>query len=636
MSDLAQESRTPAHSTPTAAFVRDAAWQNPAEACAAEVAKAVGMDNVGAFDADGAATKLMGDSIYTNPMMLGYAWQKGWIPLAHASLMRAIELNAVAVDQNKAAFEWGRRAAHDWASVQKLLSPAQVIEFKKRETLESIVARRVEFLTAYQNEAYADAYSQFIDKVRLAEMPLGKTTLSEAVARNLFKLMAYKDEYEVARLHTDRSFLDRVVTRIVELDTAFGQIEFKRLALVARLGQQGPAIPERPKGRVAQRMFRTIYRRLCLLIGEIGSDPDDSAGKTEPGHLPLGINLEVTGKSGPIVAFLQRAHIRRQAFGKHRDHPVGKVDAVSPLARFLVDQRSVTDIEGHVCNRHDGIEPSAFGRRSPDRIIMIARIGRVDRDNRQMTQVLAVLEGPLRHRFRLCEQIDRKDVGYFVFVYCNQAEGARCKGITQHFLHTRRDPWRTPGFLREDQVPCLRAAKFGNQRILAIALVDGLQPISVAFHRNHAEHQFLAPREFLHRVRDMAVSALLDARKNAVADPKCAAAAAFDHTQFRHRDALGFPAFRDGNHLAVINIDDPQDRDLGQATHLVERAAGCRVYQPFIRHILEQSLERDLLGTVQPKGPRDFPLARGAWRHRDEIEDLLARRQTGGTRLWHE
>jgi indolepyruvate ferredoxin oxidoreductase len=198
------------HSTPTAAFVRDAGWQNPADACVAEVVKAVGADGVGTFDADAAATRLMGDSIYTNPLMLGYAWQKGWIPLGHESLMRAIELNAVAVEQNKTAFEWGRRAAHDWASVEKLLSPAQVIEFKKRETLESLVARRVEFLTAYQNEAYADSFKAFIDKVRLAEMPLGKTVLTEAVARNLFKLMAYKDEYEVARLHTDRSFLDRV------------------------------------------------------------------------------------------------------------------------------------------------------------------------------------------------------------------------------------------------------------------------------------------------------------------------------------------------------------------------------------------------------------------------------------------
>ncbi|MCY7318186.1 MAG: indolepyruvate ferredoxin oxidoreductase family protein [Ramlibacter sp.] len=200
------------HSTPTAAFVKNSNWTNPAEACAAEIARAVGAEAVSAFDADAAAIRLMGDSIYTNPMMLGYAWQKGWIPLSRESMVRAIELNAVAIDNNKAAFEWGRRAAHDWPSVQKLLAPAQVIEFKKRETLEGIVERRVEFLTAYQNSAYADSYRLFVDRVRAAEAPLGKTLLTEMVARYLFKLMAYKDEYEVARLHAETGFAAKVAT----------------------------------------------------------------------------------------------------------------------------------------------------------------------------------------------------------------------------------------------------------------------------------------------------------------------------------------------------------------------------------------------------------------------------------------
>lgn len=141
------------HSGPTAAFVNNANWQNPADACTADVVQAVGAEAVGAFDADTAAVKLMGDSIYANPMLLGYAWQKGWVPLGLEAMLRAIELNAVAVESNKAAFEWGRRAAHDRASVEKLVSPGQVIEFKKRETVESLVARRAEFLAAYQNEA---------------------------------------------------------------------------------------------------------------------------------------------------------------------------------------------------------------------------------------------------------------------------------------------------------------------------------------------------------------------------------------------------------------------------------------------------------------------------------------------------
>ncbi|MBW8891314.1 MAG: 2-oxoacid:acceptor oxidoreductase family protein, partial [Burkholderiales bacterium] len=198
------------HSTPTAAFVRNANWVNPQDDCASQIARAIGADALGTFDADAAATALMGDSLYANPMLLGFAWQKGWIPLALESLLRAIELNAVAVENNKAAFAWGRQAAVRPDELQKRLRPGQVIEFKKRETVESLVARRVEFLAGYQNAAYAEEYRQFVDKVRQAESALGKSALAETVARYLFKLMAYKDEYEVARLHADRSFLARV------------------------------------------------------------------------------------------------------------------------------------------------------------------------------------------------------------------------------------------------------------------------------------------------------------------------------------------------------------------------------------------------------------------------------------------
>ena len=204
------------HSTPTAAFVKNANWQNPAQACVDGIADVVGLGGLGVFNADAAATTLMGDSIYTNPMMLGYAWQKGWIPLQKASLMRAIELNAVAVDNNKTAFEWGCRAAHNWAEVESFLQPEQVVEFVKREPLEELIAKRVEFLTAYQNVAYADKYVSFVNVVRAKEQalsvgaPASRLRLTEAVVRNLFKLMAYKDEYEVARLHSDGTFEKKI------------------------------------------------------------------------------------------------------------------------------------------------------------------------------------------------------------------------------------------------------------------------------------------------------------------------------------------------------------------------------------------------------------------------------------------
>ena len=198
------------HGTPTAAFVSNPGWQFPGGNCETAVSSAVGSDLVGSFDAEQVAVQLVGDSIYTNPLLLGYAWQKGRVPLSHAALMRAIELNGVQVDNNQAAFEWGRRCAHDLAQVQALFKAAQVIEFVKKPSLTEMLAKRVEFLTAYQNAAYAQTYADFVEKVRLSEAKLGKTMLAEAVARYLFKLMAYKDEYEVARLHTDRAFLGRV------------------------------------------------------------------------------------------------------------------------------------------------------------------------------------------------------------------------------------------------------------------------------------------------------------------------------------------------------------------------------------------------------------------------------------------
>ncbi len=199
------------HGTPSAAFVNNPNWQFPEQSCEAAINDAVGPELVGMFDAEQVAVQLVGDSIYTNPLMLGYAWQKGRVPLSHASLMRAMELNGVQVENNKAAFEWGRRCAYKLAEVQSLFQTAQVIEFVKKPGLPELVNKRVEFLTGYQNAAYAKEYAAFVEGVKQAEAKLGAgTRLSEAVARYLFKLMAYKDEYEVARLHTDPAFTARI------------------------------------------------------------------------------------------------------------------------------------------------------------------------------------------------------------------------------------------------------------------------------------------------------------------------------------------------------------------------------------------------------------------------------------------
>ncbi|MGF6229843.1 indolepyruvate ferredoxin oxidoreductase [Inquilinus ginsengisoli] len=199
------------HETITGAFTRNPDFVVPGKSMLEAVAKNGGdpklLDTV---DATRLATALLGDSIATNLFMLGYAWQKGLVPVSHEALERAIELNGTAVAMNKAAFLWGRRAAHDLARVERLATPPQEQGHRLSRTLDEAIARRVEQLTAYQDAAYAARFSTLVGKVRAAEAKLGREDLTDAVARNYYKLLAYKDEYEVARLYTDGSFLKQI------------------------------------------------------------------------------------------------------------------------------------------------------------------------------------------------------------------------------------------------------------------------------------------------------------------------------------------------------------------------------------------------------------------------------------------
>ncbi len=198
------------HGAPTASLVRNPDWQFPEAGCDSALERAVGAQGLGAFDAEQAATELLGDSIYANPLLLGYAWQHGRIPLGRAAILRAMELNGVQVAANQAAFEWGRRCAHDPSGVRSLFAAQKVIQIVRRPSLDETIARRAEFLSAYQDAAYAEQYRAFVARVREAEAPLSSTRLTEAVAQGLFKLMAYKDEYEVARLHADAAFAAKI------------------------------------------------------------------------------------------------------------------------------------------------------------------------------------------------------------------------------------------------------------------------------------------------------------------------------------------------------------------------------------------------------------------------------------------
>ena len=198
------------HQQPPGPFAQNPDWQFPAEQIRSLIEESVG-GRSHFIDATRLATALLGDSIATNLFMLGFAFQKGLIPLQEESILKAIELNGVAVDFNKQAFNWGRRAALNLAQVESIALPAKPIVVQMPQNLETLIRRRVAFLTEYQNTVYAKRYEDLVAKVRDAEAASGTgEALSKAVAKYLFKLMAYKDEYEVARLYTSGDFEKRL------------------------------------------------------------------------------------------------------------------------------------------------------------------------------------------------------------------------------------------------------------------------------------------------------------------------------------------------------------------------------------------------------------------------------------------
>ncbi|MGB6732652.1 MAG: indolepyruvate ferredoxin oxidoreductase family protein, partial [Xanthobacteraceae bacterium] len=196
-------------------FTRNADFSLPTERLKRTIVADAGRDNAHFIDASRIANALFGQSIGANMFMVGYAYQLGAIPLSAAAIEQAIELNGEAVAMNKAALHWGRRAVLDRAAVEALARPKAADASDAEhlsESFDETVERRVKFLTTYQNAAYARRYRALVDRAKAVEADRapGKCGLADAVARYLFKLMAYKDEYEVARLYTDGAFLKQV------------------------------------------------------------------------------------------------------------------------------------------------------------------------------------------------------------------------------------------------------------------------------------------------------------------------------------------------------------------------------------------------------------------------------------------
>jgi indolepyruvate ferredoxin oxidoreductase len=204
---------------PTAAFTRDPDWCFPLESMESAIGEAASSADCDVIDATRLATALLGDAVATNLFLVGYAWQKGWLPVSLESLDRAIELNGVAVTMNRQALRWGRCAAHDLPAVEACAAPPNDGPAASLSTtLDELIARRSAFLAGYQDRRYAARYEALVAAAAHAEAALfGMETgtlrklslinrtgaagrLTEAVVRNYFKLLAYKDEYEVARL----------------------------------------------------------------------------------------------------------------------------------------------------------------------------------------------------------------------------------------------------------------------------------------------------------------------------------------------------------------------------------------------------------------------------------------------------
>jgi indolepyruvate ferredoxin oxidoreductase len=202
--------------TPTAEFTRNPDWQFPLakmqEAIRASTGRSDGHGAATFIDATALATRLLGDAIGTNLFLLGMAWQQGLVPVSGAALQRAIELNGTAVEANLKAFLWGRRAALDQAAVERYALPSASPQ-SATQSLDELIAARAADLTAYQNAAYAQRYLAQVDKWRTPTgIPSGHTTadFQACVARNYYKLLAIKDEYEVARLYNDPAFRQRI------------------------------------------------------------------------------------------------------------------------------------------------------------------------------------------------------------------------------------------------------------------------------------------------------------------------------------------------------------------------------------------------------------------------------------------
>lgn len=283
------------HETPTGDFTRQADFSLHHEALIAKIGNQVGRENITRVDAIETARRLLGDTIGANMFLCGYGWQMGLIPVSEAAFFRAVELNGVAIDANKRAFNLGRLAAHG----SKLVAPAEVQQ--EEQSLEDVIADRMARLANYQSSNYAKRYQSTLTPLIEKEAQRGSDSLSKAAAHYLYKMMAIKDEYEVARLYTDGSFQKAVQDSFEgdftlkfhlappllsrdERKMTFGPWMMGAFKILARLkGLRGTALDifGRTKERRMERALLKDYEADIALVTEV----------LTPGNAQMALNL---------------------------------------------------------------------------------------------------------------------------------------------------------------------------------------------------------------------------------------------------------------------------------------------------------------------------------------------------------
>ena len=306
---------------PTAAFTRNPDAGNDMAGLFAQLRRVVGAGQVHALDAQDTATRLLGEPIAANMLMLGYAWQRGLVPVGLAALLRAIELNNVAIEMNKKAFTLGRLAAADTGVLERLApGRAKVIQFSAPASLDELRSARALRLEHYQDRRYAQRYLDAVATVERKERALdgaqSKTPLAKAVARYLFKVMAYKDEFEVARMHAAPAFR-------AQIEASFGgdfKLEFHLAPPLLARRKPGSDVPR--KIRVGAWIV-PLFRLLAPLKVLRGTPLDPFGYSTErrreralrEAYFALVAEIDATLDAGNRAALLKLAQVPEQVRG---------------------------------------------------------------------------------------------------------------------------------------------------------------------------------------------------------------------------------------------------------------------------------------------------------------------------------